>query len=228
MNESLLANAISKSKAVMQKTEEIIAKKKGGQVTNYPTNQQGLVAESNLVNQTSFEDQHDMNYPQTDMYSTKPIVINENAAKKSKLPAGILNSFLENPIEINEGMQSSGSELDFLVNNTRKDLLQQTNAQPIRETKQTRKQIQEKVEIPMVSGGVDYSIINSLIKQAVKESLDENTKKIHKIIRSEMNKMINESDGISYIKVGSDNMKLITNKGSLYEGKMSFKGSVKK
>jgi hypothetical protein len=145
-------------------------------------------------------------------YATKAYNNNNNNIATSpnintKMPKAILESFMSNPIEPPQG---NLAELDALFSNS--------TPAPVNSTKPAKKTeaigfsnyINENTQ-QMQSAQIDYSLIKMIVKECVNEAIE---------------KYMKDADNVNLIRLG-DNIKFLTKDGSLYEGKLNYKGNVK-
>lgn len=124
----------------------------------------------------------------------------------TKLPKNILDSMLNNPINVTPANAGFGSVLEGIDT---EELERQVPAQ------RQRRQLNEAVPVqqqPMVSAGFDSNYLKFLVKEAVKECMED--------MKSEL---LNEST-LKGLKIGGGNkIMLIDQKGNLFEAQMTLK-----
>ena len=135
----------------------------------------------------------------------------ESSNLNTKMPKAILESLMSNPIN---SVQGNLSDLDALITNN-PNIIQSpsTYSQHSIKTADAPKfsnYINENNQ-QMQTSQVDYSLIKMIVKECVNEALE---------------KYMKDSDSVNFIKLG-DNIKFLTKNGSLYEGKLNYKGNVK-
>lgn len=130
-----------------------------------------------------------------------------SAGINTKLPKNILESMLNNPINVTPSNSGFGSVLDGVDTG---ELERQTPAARPRRKLNEAAPVQQ---MPMMQpAGIDSNYIKFLVKEAVKECMDE--------MKTEL---LNETT-VRGFKVGNGNkLMLIDNKGNLYEGEMKLK-----
>ena len=129
-----------------------------------------------------------------------------NAGINTKLPKNILNSMLNNPINVTPSSAGFGSVLEGIDTG---ELERQT---PVPRQRRMLNESVPQQQPVMQPAGIDSNYLKFLVKEAVKECMDEMKKEI-----------LNETT-VRGFKVGSGNkLMLIDNKGNLYEGEMKLK-----
>lgn len=138
----------------------------------------------------------------------EPLFINEHVANNSKLPKQILESFRKNP-----GKEASTSVLGNIPDE-------------VLEKMQTRKTITEQREAVQDSthgNNIDYSLLKTIINEAVQEN-------VKKYMSSLSKKLINEGVGgsssqLMAMKVGKS-FSFITENGDVYVATLKKKGNI--
>ena len=125
----------------------------------------------------------------------------------TKLPKNILESMINNPINVTPANAGFGSVLDGMDTGE----LERSTPAPVQ-----RRKLNETVapqQMPMMQpAGFDSNYLKFLVKEAVKECMDDMKKEL-----------LNETT-IRGFKVGNGNkLMLVDNKGNLYEGEMKLK-----
>lgn len=128
------------------------------------------------------------------------------AGINTKLPKNILESMINNPINVTPASAGFGSVLEGIDTN---ELERQTPAP--RQRRMFNESVPQQQPV-MQPAGIDSNYLKFLVKEAVKECMDEMKKEI-----------LNETT-VRGFKVGNGNkLMLIDNKGNLYEGEMKLK-----
>lgn len=132
------------------------------------------------------------------------VIVNEEVMKKSRMPKAILESFKENP--------GSSTTMPASV----LDELGLENLEKMR-----RETVQESVpvhQVPQSSQAVDYSLLRTIINEAVQEN-------VKKYMSALSKKLINESasqGAVQAVKLGK-NFSFITEDGKVYEATLKYK-----
>mgnify|MGYP007101831740 CR=1 FL=1 len=130
----------------------------------------------------------------------------ESTMINTKLPKNILNSMLNNPINVTPESAGFGSVLEGLDTG---ELERQT---PAPRQRRVLNESAPQQHLVMQPAGIDSNYLKFLVKEAVKECMDEMKKEL-----------LNETT-VRGFKVGSGNkLMFIDNKGNLYEGEMKLK-----
>lgn len=121
---------------------------------------------------------------------------------KSKLPLEIVQSFQNDPINVNEGIMSEKSVLDKIMPNIPNNPINETNNTDL---------------INSSNSNVDYSLIKTIVEDCIKKQLKPIAKKL-----------ITENIGndIQALKLGNK-FTFITKNGDIYEAKLTFIKNIK-
>lgn len=146
------------------------------------------------------------NNPQS--HNDGEIIVNEDVIRAhSRMPRQILESFQKNP-----GKQASMSILGDIdldkLHATKKSIVVDENS---------------RIQSPQASPVIDYSLLKTIINEAVQEN-------VKKYMSALSKKLINEgvsgnSDTIQAIKLG-EKFSFITKDGDIYEAKLTFKRNI--
>lgn len=146
------------------------------------------------------------------LLAQKNVVVNEEIMKKSKLPKSVLESFQKEPGEpfsLDAPVQTS--VLDGLDLQTLEELREETSKKPvINEERQNQ------------GGFIDYSLLRTIINEAVQENVKKYVSAMTKKLMTESTKTGNS---IQAIKVG-DKFSFITENGDVYEATLKFKTNI--
>ena len=173
-----------------------------------------------------------------------PSVVSE-AASRCKLPAPIIESFRNHPIDyggypgmggqyssildqvadVDKILQDSGYDDTMLREDYQEQPVQRRQQRPQRQRAeyQSEPDYQRQYAAPQPAQGspVDYSIIKMFIDEAVRKSCAELAKTV-----------ITESRGqgqnLKYIKIAGNKLNVVTDTGDLYEANLVFKKNVRK
>ena len=131
-----------------------------------------------------------------------------SGAINTKLPKQILDSMLNNPINVTPSSAGFGSVLDGMDTGE----LERSTPAPVQRRK-LNETVMPQQQMPMMQpAGFDSNYLKFLVKEAVKECMDDMKKEL-----------LNETT-VRGFKVGSGNkLMLVDNKGNLYEGEMKLK-----
>ena len=144
-----------------------------------------------------------------DIAKQSSIVINEETMKNSKLPKTVLESFKNNPgtpFSMSAPLQTS--VLDGLDLQTLEELREETKPQvPIKESQQ------------IVGGSIDYSLLRTIINEAVQENVK---KYVSAMTKKLMTEGVGTSNTVQAVKIG-DKFSFITENGDVYEATLKFK-----
>jgi len=139
--------------------------------------------------------------------------INEEFMQNSKMPRIILESFQKNPgIDDTNSTMSGFSVLDSL------------GIEKLNEIKQERNTENNVNEVRQTAGPIDYSLLRTIINEAVQENVKKYMSALSKKLISE-GISLGGSDSIQAIKIG-DKVSVITNKGDVYEAVLKYKTSL--
>jgi hypothetical protein len=141
------------------------------------------------------------------------VVVNEEVMKKSKLPLAVLESFKENPgIPVQSGIPTPpASVLDGLGLET----LEQLRNENVHQDKET---------MVTESHTIDYSLLRTIINEAVQEN-------VKKYVSSMCKKLISEGVGsgqdnmVQAVKIGNK-FSFITENGDVYEATLQYKTNI--
>lgn len=217
---------LSKASAIMNRVEEIAPKA--------PSKGQPTLSESMRIEGVGGVDYSDnTNNPYYEQeYATQQNSFTQSA---KKLPASILESIQQNPIQEYQGQMGGLSVLDGIMPPQQsRQPRQQVNESyeygekqmPTTEELFRNKAVKQEYNQPTyqpqqpIGGQIDYSLINSMIKTAISEEIQ----KLKRVILTE-NKQTS-SNGDVIIKVGNG-IQFITNNGNVYEGKVKLVGNLK-
>ena len=157
---------------------------------------------------------HKKNLNENRKKKKKNVVVNEEIMKKSKLPKSVLESFQKEPGEpfsLDAPVQTS--VLDGLDLQTLEELREETSKKPvINEERQNQ------------GGFIDYSLLRTIINEAVQENVKKYVSAMTKKLMTESTKTGN-SNSIQAIKVG-DKFSFITENGDVYEATLKFKTNI--
>lgn len=237
MDKSKMLNVASRAAAVMARADEKYpVGRKSKNMSNFDDSIGFEDVGSNYYGQMNEQYQPvGGNYkPMTENF--QPIGENNYTQSSQKLPKGILDSFMSNPIDNYDGIGGANSVLDSILpqqqiprpQNTRQQMNESmydsekelpdisemyrklNSKKPILE-----QQYQAPPQYPSVqNANISYELINIMIKNAVAEEFNQ----LKKFLASEgSNKLM--------IKVGSD-IQFVTNTGSVYKGKLSKVGNI--
>ena len=131
-----------------------------------------------------------------------------SGAINTKLPKQILDSMLNNPINVTPSSAGFGSVLDGMDTGE----LERSTPAPVQRRK-LNETVMPQQQMPMMQpAGFDSNYLKFLVKEAVKECMDDMKKEL-----------LNETT-VRGFKVGNGNkLMLVDNKGNLYEGEMKLK-----
>lgn len=159
-------------------------------------------------------------------YDTMNYDMNQNTSMKGKLPSGIYESFMDNPLN---NTMNGLSVLDNIIEPKPQKRMNNYDYEekqtPTTEELFMRKQKMRLNEnyVPQnnsVNQIIDYSLISSIIKAAISEEMQ----KLRKTILSESKQ--NSASGDVIVKLDSG-IQFITKNGNIYEGKLVKTGNVK-
>ena len=139
------------------------------------------------------------------------VIINEEVMKKSKLPKSVLESFKKEPgtpFSLNAPLHTS--VLDGIDLHTLEEIRQETIKKP------------EINEQKSVASSVDYSLLRTIINEAVQENVKKYVSAMTKKLMTESAKSDNS---IQAIKVG-DKFSFITENGDVYEATLKYKTNI--
>lgn len=127
-----------------------------------------------------------------------------------KMPKAIIESMMNNPIN---PVQDNLADLDALFSNNSGDSAYSSQVNKVSKMPGFSTYINENTQPSqqMQSSQIDYSLIKMIVKECVNEAIE---------------KYMKDVDNINLIRLG-DNIKFLTKDGSLYEGKLNYKGNVK-
>lgn len=140
-----------------------------------------------------------------------------NFKTKSKLPAEILESFKNNPI--NCGTSNNGSVLDLINDESNKSLFTEDN-----KIEQQQVQQQTQQQISTIQPNIDYSMIKMIVEDCLRKQLAQIKKTM--LTESSVNKA-NDSNILKAMKIGNK-FSFITDDGNLYEAKLTFIKNINK
>ena len=138
------------------------------------------------------------------METSTPTTFTNEQFEQSKLPKEILESMKVNP----NLPQSKTSVLDSIPTPPKITVVRKQNKNPL-------------VENTSASSSIDYS----LIKMIVEDCMKKYTSSIKKSLLTE-NKQSNDS--LSLITLKDKKLKLVDNKGNVYEAELKYKGNINK
>ena len=194
MDRNIVGNALKNAKRLMNNPE--FSNKVNGFV-NEGAGADGYIPTSPRKTTQSVEEAYDpLDYTQM-----------QSSGINTKLPKNILESMINNPINVTPSNSGFGSVLNGIDT---EELERSTPAQLPRRKLNEGAVVQQ---IPAVQpAGIDSNYLKFLVKEAVKECMSD--------LKSEL---LNETT-VRGFKVGAGNkLMLIDNKGNLYEGEMKLK-----
>ena len=119
------------------------------------------------------------------------------------MPKAILESFKQNPIEIGEMKSSLDNRLEEMTRNVDINYL---------DKKPSNRNSRNVNESPYPqSSSIDYSLINTMIKQAVEDALE---------------KRFGGIEDISILRIDKSDIQFVTNNGTVFKGKMKKVGNL--
>ena len=128
------------------------------------------------------------------------MVLSEAAIQKSKLPPQIIESMKKNPLQIKQ----QASVLDSLNLDSLSVLREEKSQQP---------------QTPQPNGAIDYSLIKTIINEAVHENVKRYMTALSKKIFTEN---LSGTNNIQAVKFG-DKFSFITENGDVYEATLKYK-----
>jgi hypothetical protein len=135
-------------------------------------------------------------------------VLSEKVMRKSKLPQKIIESIQKNPLNINPHT----SVLDGLNLSSLTELREETQQQaPVSQ---------------QVGGVIDYSLLKTIINEAVHENVKRYMTVLSKKLLTE-NTNVNDTNTIQAVKFG-DKFSFITENGDVYEATLKYKTNLNK
>lgn len=135
-------------------------------------------------------------------------VLSEKAMRKSKLPQKIIESIQKNPLNINPHT----SVLDGLNLSSLTELREETQ--------------QQAPASQQVGGVIDYSLLKTIINEAVHENVKRYMTVLSKKLLTE-NTNVNDTNTIQAVKFG-DKFSFITENGDVYEATLKYKTNLNK
>lgn len=193
MDKNIVANSIKNAKRLM--SDPNFNAKVNGYV-NDGAGSDGYMPSMSSRPQTVEEAYDPMDYTQ------------RSGAINTKLPKQILDSMLNNPINVTPSSAGFGSVLDGMDTGE----LERSTPAPVQRRK-LNETVMPQQQVPMMQpAGFDSNYLKFLVKEAVKECMDDMKKEL-----------LNETT-VRGFKVGNGNkLMLVDNKGNLYEGEMKLK-----
>ncbi len=138
------------------------------------------------------------------------MVLSEKAMRKSKLPQKIIESIQKNPLNIS--IKPQASVLDGLNLNSLTELREET---------------QQQTPAPQqVAGVIDYSLLKTIINEAVHENVKRYMTVLSKKLLTE-NTNAESTNTIQAVKFG-DRFSFITENGDVYEATLKYKTNLNK
>ena len=162
---------------------------------------------NSYVNEGAGRDGYVSSSPSRNQSATSdPMTYTPQQAVNSKLPKAILESMLNNPINMAAGAS-------VLSNMDMEELEREVPAQL------PRRQMNESAPAPMMQpmGGIDSNYLKFLVKEAVKECMSE--------IKEEL---LAENTLKGFKVAGGNKLMMVDSKGNLYEGEMKLKKKAEK
>lgn len=135
------------------------------------------------------------------------VVVNEDIMKNSRMPKKILESFQKNP---GTSMKMPSSVLDGLELETLHEMRNESNNTQIPQTAQSNGNL------------IDYSLLRTIINEAVQENVKKYISALSKKLISEGVNPGISSDTVQAVKLGK-NFSFITENGDVYEATLAYK-----
>lgn len=207
MDQNKLNKTIDRARALMSDPNfNYIVEKKSKDIGNFG-NPDGTIDYDAYTSNSGYDDYT----PPAPLMNNRPI--SEDAFEHSKLPAEILRSMKENPLDFDGATTGGISVLD------------QIGAKPVKQ--QQRQTIVERTNasqpqyntISSSNSGIDYGVIKALIDESIRRNLAEAKENI-----------LNENKGsLRSIVIGKGNkIQLVDTKGNVYEATLALKGNINK
>lgn len=137
------------------------------------------------------------------------VVVNENVIKKSKLPQSVLESFKEDP----------GTPFSLSAPPPQTSVLDGIELPTLQEVRNERAISENTQQQQVVNQAVDYSLLRTIINEAVQENVKKYVSAMTKKLISEG---VKSEDTVQAVKFG-DKFSFITENGDVYEATLKFK-----
>jgi len=142
------------------------------------------------------------------MAKNSTVVVNDEIMKKSKMPKCVLESFQQDPGTPFSLNAPTASVLDCLDLHTLEEIREETKKPSISEQTQQ-----------VVGSSVDYSLLRTIINEAVQENVK---KYVSAMTKKLMTEGVGKSNAVQAVKIG-DKFSFITENGDVYEATLKFK-----
>lgn len=135
------------------------------------------------------------------------VVVNEEVMKKSRMPKSVLESFKQNP--------GTSTEMP-------KSVLDGLGLETLQEMRNESIQMEPMKQVGNNVGGIDYSLIRTIINEAVQENVKKYISALSKKLISEGVSVGNNTNTVQAVKLG-EKFSFITENGDVYEATLSYK-----
>ena len=137
------------------------------------------------------------------------VVVNEEVMKKSKLPQSVLESFKQDP----------GTPFSLKAPAVPASVLDGLDLQTLEELREETQKPMVTEQIQPVGGSIDYSLLRTIINEAVQENVK---KYVSAMTKKLMNESVKNEGTVQAVKIG-DKFSFITENGDVYEATLKFK-----
>lgn len=194
--------------AAINKATKLIEMERGGSLDKIAKDKRSVI-EAQMSGADIEPIQKSVQMPQQPTQMQMQYRMSNQESAASKVPSIIRESFMNNPIDDSElykafGDQGDGRSLEFLTNGI-------TESAP-------RQQVQQQ-PTQVAQGGIDYSVIRSIVEESVRKYTSSLGKKL-------LSEGKQGSSTVSTIALG-ETFKFLDGDGNIYECKMKKVGNIK-